>query len=89
MGTIEFLLTAPVRTHKLVLGKFLACMLLVCIALLLTLGIPLTVSLMGQLDSGPVIGAYLASILLAGSYVAIGLYMSFRDSDGTGRKFLG
>jgi len=50
MGTLEFLLTMPVKIHYLVLGKFFACFGLVIIALILTLGIPVTVSFMGNLD---------------------------------------
>ncbi|MFW5878748.1 MAG: ABC transporter permease, partial [Myxococcota bacterium] len=65
-GTIEILMTMPVPTHRLVLGKFLAGLLLVAIALALTLGLPLSVSMMGDLDWGPVVGGYLAALLLAG-----------------------
>ena len=76
MGTLEFLLTLPIRTSSLVLGKFLACMTLVGIALLLTTGLVFSVSSMGNLDWGPVLGAYLACLLVASAYVAIGLYIS-------------
>ena len=72
-GTLEFLLTHPVSPLLLVLGKFLACLFLVALALLLTLPLPITVSLLGNLDWGPVFGAYLASLLLAAAYIAIGL----------------
>lgn len=75
-GTIEFLLTLPVKTHELVLGKFLACMVLIGLSLLLTMGVPVTVSMMGSLDWGPVIGAYMAAILMAGAYASIGLFVS-------------
>ena len=79
METLEFLFTMPVKTLHLVLGKFLACLGLVAIALVLTVGIPLTVSFMGRLDWGPVLGAYTASLLLAAAYCAIGLYISSRN----------
>ncbi len=80
-GTLEFLLTAPVADYQLVLGKFLACLGLVGVALLLTLPLPVTVSLMGPLDWGPVIGGYLASLFLAAAYVAIGLFISARSAN--------
>ena len=64
-GTIESLLTAPVRPRELVLGKFFASLLLVLIALLLTLPLPVTVSPLGPLDWGPVIGGYVATLFLA------------------------
>ena len=64
-GTLEFLLTQPVAPLHFVLGKFFACLTLVATALLLTLPLPVTVSLLGDLDWGPVCGAYLATLLLA------------------------
>ena len=79
METLEFLFTMPVRTLHLVLGKFLACLGLVAVALALTVGIPVTVSFMGDLDWGPVLGAYTASLLLAAAYCSIGLYVSSRN----------
>lgn len=80
-GTLESLLTAPVRPLELVLGKFFASLLLVSTALLLTLPLPVTVSLLGPLDWGPVIGGYVATLFLAAAYVAIGLYMSVRTDN--------
>ncbi|MDJ0947751.1 MAG: Gldg family protein [Alphaproteobacteria bacterium] len=80
-GTLEFLLTAPVRPVDLVLGKFAACMALVAIALALTLPLPVTVSLLGPVDWGPVIGGYVATLCLAAAYVAIGLFVSARTDN--------
>src|SRR3546814_8350520 len=77
-GTLEFLLTSPVRPAYLVLGKFLACLGLVAIALALTLPLPLTVAQLGPLDWGPVAGGYLATLCLAAAYIAIGLFVSAR-----------
>ena len=76
IGTIEILLTLPVPLWKLVAGKFLAGMTLIALALALTLGLPITVEMMGNLDWGPVIGGYLAALLLAGAYLSIGLCVS-------------
>jgi ABC-2 type transport system permease protein len=75
-GTLEVLLTLPVPSHRLVAGKFLAGLVLVAIALVLTLGLPITVSRLGELDWGPVVGGYLAALLLAAAYLAIGLCLS-------------
>ena len=77
-GTLEALLTAPIGLPTLVLGKFLACLSLVAIGLVLTLPLPVTVGFLGQLDWGPVLGGYLASLFLAGAYIAIGLFVSGR-----------
>lgn len=77
-GTLEFLLTSPVRPLALVLGKFLACLALLVVSLGLTLPLPITVSMMGPLDWGPVFGGYLAAIFLAAAYIAIGLFVSVK-----------
>lgn len=78
-GTLELLLTAPVASWQLVLGKFLACLGLVATALALTLPLPITVSMIGPLDWGPVFGGYLATLFLAAAYAAIGLFVSARS----------
>ncbi|MFN2284785.1 MAG: ABC transporter permease, partial [Anaerolineae bacterium] len=80
-GTLEILLTLPVSTTQLVIGKFLAVVALIGIALALTLFLPITVTILGNLDWGPVIGGYLAAILLAGAYAAIGLFVSSRTDN--------
>ena len=80
-GTMELLLTLPVDLIRLVLGKFLAVMILIAIALALTLPLPVTVSLIGRLDWGPVLGGYLAALLMAAAYAAIGLFISSRTDN--------
>ena len=72
-GNLEMLLTSSTPVWRLVAGKFAAVTALILLALLLTLPLPLTVALSGPLDWGPVIGGYIASLLVAASYVAIGL----------------
>ena len=80
-GTLEVLLTLPATTTQLVLGKFLAVMILVNVSLALTLFVPITVALLGNLDWGPVFGGYLAALLLAAAYAAIGLFISSRTDN--------
>jgi len=80
-GTLEFLMTAPVRPLTLVLGKFLACLALIGVTLVRTLPLPLTVSFMGPLDWGPVAAGYLATFFLAAAYLAIGLFISVRSDN--------
>ncbi len=75
-GTIEMLLTLPLAPWQMVLGKFLAVMALVGVALLLTLPIPAVVAVLGPLDWGPVVGGYLAALLLAAAYAALGQWLS-------------
>ena len=80
-GTLESLLTAPLAPLVLVAGKFFAALGLVALALLLTVPLAVSVSLLGPLDWGPVLGGYLASLCLGAAYVAIGLAMSGRTDN--------
>ena len=80
-GTLEVLLTLPVHRSLLVLGKFAGVMALTGVALALTLVLPVTVSVLGDLDWGPVAGGYLASVLMTAGYVAIGLFVSSRTDN--------
>ncbi len=80
-GTLEFLLTSPVKPSALVFGKFLACLALVIVSLILTLPLPISVSFMGPLDWGPVWGGYLATIFLAAAYIAVGLFVSVKSDN--------
>jgi ABC-2 type transport system permease protein len=76
LGTLELLMTFPVTIRQLVAGKFFACLAYLAVVLLLTLGLPLTLGAYGALDWTPVLGSYLASLLFAGSYVAVGMFWS-------------
>jgi ABC-2 type transport system permease protein len=81
-GTEELLLTFPLRIRDAVLGKFFASWGLLAIALLLTFPIVLTVRWLasgdggGGLDVGPIVGGYLAALLMGGAYLSIGLFIS-------------
>jgi ABC-2 type transport system permease protein len=76
VGSYEILLTMPVTIVDIVLGKFLASMVFVAAMLLPTLAYPITVSLLGQLDWGPIAGGYMGAVLLGGAFSAIGLFAS-------------
>ena len=79
-GTIEILKTKPVTDWQIILGKFTASLLLVCVALIPTLTYVYTVYTMGNpvgnLDIGSTIGSYLGLLFLAATYTAIGLFTS-------------
>jgi ABC-2 type transport system permease protein len=76
VGSYETLLTLPVRYSEVVVGKFLAAVAFVGAMLLPTLAYPFTISLLGQLDWGPVVGGYIGALMLAAAYAAIGLFAS-------------
>ena len=75
-GTLELLLTKPITDWNVVLGKFLAALILICIALLLTLPYYITVWAIGPIDQGAVWCGYLGLILMSMTFIAIGLFAS-------------
>jgi ABC-2 type transport system permease protein len=76
VGSYETLLTLPVSFNDIVIGKFLASVGFVAALLLPTLAYPITVSMLGTLDWGPVLGGYVGALLLGASFAAIGLFAS-------------
>ncbi len=79
-GTFELLATRPLTDWQIVLGKYLACLLLVLFTLLPTLVYYYSVHSLGNpvgnIDTGAVIGSYIGLFLLGGVFVAIGLFAS-------------
>ena len=80
-GTFETLLTFPVRTRHLVVGKWLAAWVVIGGCLLATVGLVVTAATLGDLDKGPTIGGYLGSWLMGGAFLAIGLWLSSLTSN--------
>jgi ABC-2 type transport system permease protein len=75
-GTIEVLSTMPIHDWQLVLGKFIPALILMVITLALTLINYITISYLGNPDSGATFGGYLGLFLLAATYLSIGLFTS-------------
>ena len=75
-GTIELLLTKAITSRQIVLGKLLACLLLIAITLLFTISYYITVSQLGNIDHGATICGYLGLLLMSAGYIAIGLFAS-------------
>jgi ABC-2 type transport system permease protein len=75
-GTMEVLLTLPARDHELVAGKFLASWALLAVGLALTFVLPVTASMLGDLDWGPVVGGYIGALLLGAAYLSVGQFIS-------------
>lgn len=80
-GTLELLLTFPARIWSLILGKFLAALSVIALLLALTLGLPLTLDSVAVLDWRPVVVGYLAALLLAAAYLAVGMFFSSLTRD--------
>jgi ABC-2 type transport system permease protein len=75
-GTIEMLLTKAVSDWQVVMGKFLACLILVLIALGLSLPYYFTVWHLGPIDHYAVLCGYLGLILMSATYISIGIFAS-------------
>lgn len=76
LGTVELLLTNPVRDIEVVLGKFLGVLAFILVMLALTLYFPLLLFIFGTPDPGPIVTGYLGVILQAAAFAAIGLAIS-------------
>jgi ABC-2 type transport system permease protein len=75
-GTIELLLTNPVQEWQIVLGKFVASILLVGVMVGLTLLYPLFLFVFGNPDRGPIVAGYVGVLLQAAAFLAVGLWAS-------------
>ncbi len=76
LGTYELLLTMPFTEGQLVAGKFLASLAVAALALLLSLPVPLSASLLGSFDAGVIAAQYLGILLEAAAALAVGQWVS-------------
>jgi ABC-2 type transport system permease protein len=78
LGTIELLLTAPVRDWELVVGKWLGAFLLMLTIVAITLVYPMILNQLVEpgIDQGPLISGYLGLILVCAAIVAVGVFIS-------------
>jgi ABC-2 type transport system permease protein len=89
-GTLETLLTAPVRDWEVVVGKWLGGMFFVLAVFAVTLVYPIILNNVVQpgIDQGLMIANYLGLILLTGSFLAIGIFASSLFSNQIAAFFL-
>lgn len=76
MGTMELLMTWPVREIEIVLGKFFGGFLFLLVAILGTIPLVFILKFLGNPDFGAILGSYLGLIFLAASFLAVGLWTS-------------
>ncbi len=81
MGTLELLLTAPVRDSEVILGKFLGSLGILAAMLVLTFYYPILLLLFGDPDMGPIGTGYLGLFLLGSASLAIGIFASSLTSN--------
>lgn len=75
-GTLEILLTSPITEWQMVLGKFFASFIFLVIAILLSLNLPIIMSIIGNPDGGMIFTGYIGAVLMGGAYLSIGLWAS-------------
>jgi ABC-2 type transport system permease protein len=76
LGTIELLMTAPVRDSELVIGKYLGSLFVMLAMFAFTLYFPILLRIYGDPDLGPFFSGYLGLILLGASALAVGIFAS-------------
>ena len=74
--TMELLSTSPVTTTTIIIGKYLAAVVLFLVLLAISTYMPLSLALIGRLDWGLLASSYLGLLLLGGAFLAIGLFAS-------------
>lgn len=76
VGSYEILITLPLNFTEIILGKFMASVVFISVMLLPTVFYAITITTMGSLDWGPVLGGYIGAILLGAIFSAVGLFAS-------------
>jgi ABC-2 type transport system permease protein len=76
LGTIELLFTNPIRDIEIILGKYLACLMVYTIMLLLTFLYPILLEVVFSVEIGPLISGYLGLFLLGAACIACGIFLS-------------
>ncbi len=75
-GTLEILMTLPLRSWEIVIGKYFAGMTVITVALLLTLTVPASVWLVASLDWGVLVSSYIGVFVVSSVFVAMGSWTS-------------
>ncbi len=80
-GTMEVLMTSPVRDWEVTLGKFLAAVGFWAVMIIITFLFPLVLKLIGNPDMGPIYAGYLGLFLMGSAFMAVGLFTSSLSSN--------
>jgi len=81
LGTMELLMTSPLRDFEIVLGKFLAAFSLITIMIIGTFFYPIILLIFGVPDFGPIITGYLGLLLYSAATLSIGIFASSLSSN--------
>jgi ABC-2 type transport system permease protein len=75
-GTFELLMTLPMQTAEVMLGKYLSALAFYLVALLCTVPIVVMLNVLGNPDNGAIFSGYLGAFLLGALYLAVGIFTS-------------
>jgi ABC-type transport system involved in multi-copper enzyme maturation permease subunit len=89
LGTFELLMTLPMRTADVMLGKYLAALAFYLVALAGTLTLPVMVGALGNPDNGAMFSGYLGAVLLGALYLGVGTFTSGLMRDQISAVILG
>lgn len=81
LGTIELLLTSPVRDWEVIIGKYLASLAFLMAMIAMTLYYPLLLLIFGEPDPGPIYSGYLGLVLYGAATLSIGILTSTLTSN--------
>lgn len=75
-GTMELILTYPIRDVELVVGKFLACLTVFAAMLASTVTYPLLLINLGEPETAPIITGYFGLFMMGAAFISLGLFTS-------------
>ncbi len=81
LGTLELLMTAPVKDSEVILGKFLGSLGILALVLAATLYYPILLIVLGHPDWGPIVTGYVGLLLLGATGLAVGIFASSLTSN--------
>lgn len=88
-GSLETLMTLPVSSVDVVMGKFWASLAFTSVMIVPTLVYALTAPLFGSLDAAPVVCGYLGAVFLAAAFCSVGLFASASTKNQIVAFFIG
>jgi len=80
-GTIELILTYPIKDMELILAKYTVCLLIFTLMLVLTFAYPIAISYFWKLDIEAILSGYLGLFLVGCSFISVGLLVSSFTKD--------
>lgn len=75
-GTIESLSIQPIEEYEIIIGKYIAALVLLTVCILGTLIHPISLAFLGKLDWGQIFCSYLGLLGMGSAYIAIGIFAS-------------